>query len=223
MVTVASFYAPRFDHPKHVYDYLECLAVQRTSCERFACRHRVITDRATEHVLERRRAEVFGVHLPDDLMPAILVGQLRLLESAPDDDLLLIGADGLLGRDPAALFAVRDFDLAVTTHPFADCILNTGLIAVPRGAAVKVAPIWRRALARCGSRWGDDQLALAAEIRPTLTHGIEERDGLRVRFLPVPGFNDAPDNIDHAIDSLIVHFRGPRKRWMKAWAARHSA
>jgi len=215
MVTVASFYAPRPRHPKHVYDYLDCLAVQRASCERFGCRQLVITDAPA-----LRDLPTFHAELPEGLMPAILAAQLALLESGIDDDLVLIGADGLLGRDPAELFT-GDFDLAVTTHPFADCILNTGLIAVPRGKATLAAPIWRSALARCGDGWGDDQRALAGVLRPTLEHGLEERDGIKVRFLPVPRFNDAPHHVGHRIDSLIVHFRGSRKVWMREWARRH--
>jgi hypothetical protein len=220
MVEVASFYAPRYDHPKHVYDYLDCLAVQRDSCERFGCRQIIITDLDTEHTLAHRRAHSFGVNLPRELMPAILAGQLALLESGITDDLLLIGADGLLGRDPAPLFD-GGFDLAVTTHPFADCVLNTGMIAVSAGSAAKVAPIWRQALAQCGTQWGDDQLALAAILHPTLDHGLADRGGLRVKFLPVPGYNDAPDRVDQEMDALVVHFRGPRKQWMRAWASRH--
>jgi hypothetical protein len=223
MVTVASFYAPRLGHPKHIYDYLSCLGVQRQSCERFGARQIVITDRDVGLVADHRALVSFEADLPHDLMPAILAGQLALLESGiVADDLLLIGADGLLGHDPAELFD-GSFDLAVTTHPFADCILNTGLIAVPAGKAMTVAPIWRAALARCGSVWGDDQLALAEILRPTLAHGVEDRDGLRVRFLPVPRYNEAPDHVAHEIDSLVVHFRGPRKVWMRQWAQRHQA
>jgi hypothetical protein len=226
MVTVvASFYAPRPRHPGHVYDYLDCLAVQRDSCKRFGCRQLVITDAPA-----LRDLPTFHAELQQELMPAILAGQLALLESGIADDLVLIGADGLLGRDPAALFDATDaddrFDLGVTTHPFADCILNTGLIAVPAGKAATVAPIWRAALARCGEAWGDDQLALAAVIRPTLERGVEERpvagETLRIRFLPVPGYNEAPDHVGHAIDALIVHFRGGRKVWMREWAHRHA-
>jgi hypothetical protein len=212
---VASFYAPRPAHPRHVYDFLACLRIQRASCARFGCRQLVITDAGTLDDLP-----IFRTPLPHDLMPAILAGQLALLESNPTDDLLLIGADGLLGRDPRPLFD-GSFDLAVTTHPFADCILNTGLIAVPAGLAIKVASIWRRALARCGVLWGDDQLALSSVLRPTLHHGVLLRGDLHVRFLPVPGFNDAPDHEQDRIDALVVHFRGPRKAWMAAWAERH--
>lgn len=212
---LASFYAPRPEHPRHRYTFEALLDLQFASCRCLGVRQVVISDTDRLSV----DGDIFVATLPHALMPAIIAGQLALLDSNPDDDLLLTGADCLLGADPRPLFD-GSFDLAVTTHRFDDCILNTGLIVVPRGQARAAAPIWRRALARCGERWGDDQQALAREIRPTLKHGVEDRDGLRVRFLPVPGFNDAPDNARDGIRPVIVHFRGPRKAFMAEWSAR---
>lgn len=211
---LASFYAPRPEHPRHRYTFEALLDLQFASCRRYGVRQIIVSD--TGLLVD---GEVFVAKLPRALMPAIIAGQLALLDSDPDDDLLLTGADCLLGADPWPMLD-GSFDLAVTTHRFDDCILNTGLIVVPRGKAKAVAPLWRRALACCGERWGDDQLALARAIRPTLTHGVEDRDGLRVRFLPVPGFNDAPASSHDGIRPVIVHFRGPRKGFMAEWSAR---
>jgi hypothetical protein len=218
MTTLASFYAPRPEHPNHVYDFVDCLRLQRETCERYGVRQIVITDWLGGF----DGIETFHTDLPHSLMPAILAGQLALLQSGIHDDLILTGADCLLGRDPSELFDHSDFDLAITTHPFADCILNTGMMAVAAGSADLVAAIWRNALGDCGDAWGDDQLALARYIEPTLEHGSRTLGSLYVRQLPVPGYNEAPDDAEHKLNPvpLIVHFRGPRKRWMRAWAAR---
>ena len=217
---LVSFYAPRPTHAKHVYNFAEALELQLAFCRRYGVTQIVITDAEKLGPCGTFRVEL--PPRPEDLMRAILLGQLRYLESDPQDDVLLVGADGLLGRDPRFMFDDRDaFDLAVTTGKFSDCILNTGLIAVPQGRASLVAGFWRRALERCGDDWGDDQKSLAGEIRPTLQHGIEERDGVRVKFLPVKGFNDVPSDIGPA--PVIVHFRGPRKRRMRQWASRVAA
>ncbi len=219
----ASFYTPRPNHPRHRYDFIECLLQQRASCAKYGVQQVVITDQDLGHDLL-----CFQTPMPEDLMPAIIKGQMDFLRWATGShaanamDIMLIGADGLLGKDPRPLFD-GSFDLAVTTHPFADCILNTGLICIPAGRAGQVATVWEQALAQCGVEWGDDQLALAAVIRPTLNHGLEDRPWGRTKFLPVPGHNDAPDSLDHRIDAYVCHFRGPRKQWMKSWAAKFAA
>ncbi len=216
-VNVVSFYAPRPDHERHTHDYLLCLALQRQSCARFGCRQIVITDDAPSLA----DFPTFNTILPHSLMRAIIAGQLAYLESAAfDADTLLTGADCLLGRDPRAVFD-GGFDVAVTTHGgFSDCIMNTGAIFVPVASRELAAPFWRRALATMGDAWGDDQLALAREFDATLKHGTEMRGAARIKFLPCEGINWAPDNENDGIDSLVVHFRGPRKRWMEAWAER---
>lgn len=211
---VASFYAPRAV-PQHRYDFLECLRAQRDTCRRWGLRQVVITDAP-----ELGDLEVFSVPLPVDLMAAILTGQHRFLRDGPPGDVMLVGADCLIGADPRPLFD-GTFDLAVTTHPFDDCILNTGLMAVSDARRWTTSRVWHRALALVGPVWGDDQLALASVLRPTLRHGVEDRDGLAVKFLPVPGYNDAPDDVRHALAALVLHFRGPRKAWMAEWLTRH--
>lgn len=215
MVNVVSFLAPRVDHP--LYDeakYLACLDVQRDSCGRFDCRQIVITDAPSLGDFP-----TFHAKLPHSLMRAIIAGQLAYLESAAfDADTLLAGADCLLGRDPREVFD-GSFDVAVTTFGgFSDCIMNTGAIFVPVASRWQAVPFWRRALARMGDAWGDDQLALAAEFGATLRHGVERRGDARIRFLPCERFNWAPQHDADPVDAVIVHFRGKRKPWMRQWA-----
>lgn len=215
---LASFYAPRPEHGRHTYDFIDCLRLQRASCDRFGVRQMVITDASDLGGLDLMQAR-----LPRDLMPAIIEGQRQMLDWRCGQDIILTGADCLLGRDPANLFD-GTFDIAVTTHPFSDCILNTGLIAVAAKAAPAAAKLWAKALDLCGTRWGDDQLSLAKVFEPTLDHGDYMRHGLRVKFLPCKSFNWAPEHEnDDAGMPLIVHFRGQRKKWMRAWAERFAA
>lgn len=206
-MNVVSFYAPRPDHP-FFQDYIPYLRILDESCRKYGHKHIVITDASSLEDLN-----TFHADMPQDLMQAILAGQLAYLESGlASEDTLLCGADCVLAQDPAAAFAVP-FDIACTTHPFTDCILNTGAIFIRGGA--NAAPIWRRALEGCGKTWGDDQLSLAAELNPTLEHGLYDRAGLKVRFLPVDPWNLAPEFPGDACEgAVMLHFRGPRKAWM---------
>jgi len=224
-MNIVSFWAPRPDHDFY-RDQAPLLELQRRNCAKYRCRQIVISD--VPPPIVTAPFEIFCVpDLPYDLMPAILRGQLAYLESAAfDDDTILVGVDCLLGADPHPVFAAlaRDrVDLAVTTHPFADCILNTGAIFCPRAARDKIIPFWRQACATVGPDWGDDQRALAAALGATLEHGVHARGDARVAFLPVPAHNMAPDGEFDPVASTVVHFRGRRKDWMARWAARFAA
>ncbi len=188
--------------------------MQNESCRRYKVRQVVLTDRG---VTFPRGIDPFWADLPHALMPATIAAQLAYLESASfNADTILVGADCILGRDPRPVFD-GTFDLGVTTHPFHDCILNTGAIFVPLYAKPLVARFWREALARCGEVWGDDQLSLAAAIRPTLKHGIEMRDDVRVAFFPAETHNWAPDDVKQRIAPFVIHFRGGRKKYMRRY------
>jgi hypothetical protein len=214
MVIVAPFYAPRPDHPKF-RDYIPLLRLQDRSVRHFGHIQTVLTDSAfVARLFPALRAE-----LPHALMKASHAAQLAALQAGLPGDLVLTGADCLLGRDPAALFD-GSFDLAATTHPFSDCILNTGAIFVPKGCGSKVAKFWEQALRTCGDHWGDDQRSLAAALGATLERGLHDRGGLRVKFLPCRDHNWAPDHAEDPCTATVVHFRGPRKDWMAQWMAR---
>lgn len=213
-MNVVSFYTPRPD-PRHVFDFVECLRVQRRSCDRFACRHIVITDRP-EAI--GPGIEPFEAELPQPIMLASLAGQLAYLESpAFDADTLLTDCDTLLTADPRGVID-GSFDLAVTVHPFRDCILNNGAIFVPLAARDLVVPIWRTALEDCGTDWGEDQRALRDALGATLELGVRRIRGARVKFLPCTQYNWAPESDRDPCAALVVHFRGSRKRFMAEWA-----
>src|SRR5690349_17128798 len=129
---VASFYAPRFEKWKGC-DYDELLLLVDKSCRKFGLNHIVISD-AT-----RPNLETFICDLPENLMQAILCGQMRILEKAKES-VLLIGADCVLTR------FVSDFDsdIAITLGPFSDCEMNTGMIWC--GNTKFCAEVWKIAL-----------------------------------------------------------------------------
>jgi len=211
-VNIVSFLAPRPDHP-FFQDYTPFLDILRASCERFGYRHIVITDDASI-------TDGFLLTLPHNLMKATIQGQLVYLNSQylAKEDTVFVGADCVLARDPAEVFK-HEFDIAFTTGPFSDCILNTGAIYIRGGADVR--HIWARALAGMGEEWGDDQKAIAAVVHPTIEPCIVAGDGVTIRFLPVDPYNLAPEYPDDdCTRGVILHFRGPRKAWMKDYCAK---
>lgn len=205
-LVVASIFAPRLD--QWGCDYMECLAVLQASCDRLGLRHVVISDRP----LDPFETAIFD--LPQELMPLLLEGQRAFL-AATDAPVLLVGADCIVTSDPRPV--LEDCDLAVTVHPFHDCVLNTGAIWCGNGKAI--APLWQAALKRNPREWGEDQQVLKAVLDPVASQpGWGARHGLAVKFLPCQGYNWAPErHDDDAGMPVVAHFRGPRKPWMRWW------
>lgn len=213
---VASFYAPRPDH-KFFQDYTPFLRILDESCKRFGHEHIVLTDRPLEGFKTRR------VELPKNLMHACLHAQLCFLANV-DEDVLLVGADGVLANDPAAVFDDPDpWGMAVTLGDFQDSILNTGAIWVRKGYGLAAALIWNEAKRACGGEWGDDQTSLRDAM------GIKDLEGvgyaldskhMRIKMLPVDPYNLAPEHPgDDCIRGVVLHFRGPRKGWQQDYCA----
>ncbi len=227
-MNIVSFFAPRPKHPFY-QDYAPYLDILRASCEKYGHRHIVITDDAQvgkfpEGVLNYSQGDAFVTSLPENLMKAIIRGQLAYLNSPlVAEDTVLVGADCVLAQDPAQVFDMP-FDIAFTTGRFSDCILNTGAIYIRGG--VDARPIWARAYAAMGEEWGDDQKALAAVVDPIeVVPGVRASNrkicGLNVLFLPVDPYNLAPEYPDDdCTRGVILHFRGPRKAWMMDYCAK---
>jgi uncharacterized Rossmann fold enzyme len=214
-VHIVSFYAPRPEHP-FFQDYLPFLEILGESCRKYGHRHIIITDAD----LKTEAGECFTVDLPRQLMKAANAGQLAYLRSEHAKvDSVLVGADCVLAKDPREVFDKMLFDVAFTTGPFTDCILNTGAIFVRGGAPV--SHIWARALETMGEEWGDDQKSLAAQVHPTLHPSVTAGPGPIIRFMPVDPYNLAPENPgDDCARAYVLHFRGPRKAWMKDYCAK---
>lgn len=209
---VASFYAPRLPTPTN---YLECLSVLQASCDRLGLRHVVISDRKLPGF------DCAMYDLADNLMMACIQGQRWFLEDTPGP-VLLTGADCIITRDPRPV--LDGCDVAVTVHPFSDCCLNTGLVAV--ADSKRAAKLWRKAETSNPVEWGDDQHALKRALDPVTPHpGEGMRHGLRVKFLPCTQYNWSPEAADDdAGMPLIAHFRGERRKgWMRPWYKRFLA
>lgn len=196
---VASFYAPREDRYPGV-DYDTLLPLLDASCRRVGVEHWVISDQ------KRPGLKTFQCKLPENLMLATLDGQRQFLECA-HEPVMFTGADCILTRDPRRILAG---DMTVTLGPFSDCEMNTGAVWVDDGQ--KCAAIWADAIARGPSAWGDDQTMLYAAIQAS---------GIDWRAVRCEDHNWAPDHADDdAGMPTVVHFRGKRKTFMAAWAAR---
>ena len=211
-MNVVSFYAPREDHP-FFRDYTPYLDRLELSCRKYGHKHYVLSDRQIPGF------DCIIYDLPHNLMLAFIMAQRMYLESYhAETDTLLTGADCVLARDPVGIFADGEFDLACTTHPFDDSILNTGAIFVRGGS--RVAQFWRQAEATNPTNWGDDQTSLRDALGATLDHGLYQRGSHKVRFLPLHPWNVAPENPgDPPGDAVLLHFRGPRKEWLEAYCA----
>ena len=201
VLVVASFFAPRYD--KWGADYDALLQLLDASCRRLGLRHVVISDKPRPAPLETALFD-----LPANLMMAFLDGQRQFLAATPGP-VLLVGADCLLTRDPTPIFGG---DLTITTSKrFLDCPMNSGAIFCTDGPTC--APVWQAAVDREPTEWGEDQTALYAAISESV---------LDVRERPAEAHNWAPRNVlDRAGTPTVVHFRGARKQFMPAWAARH--
>lgn len=212
---VASFFAPRPEHPRW-RDYLPSLWLLQASCDRAGLRHVILGDAPVDGF------EVLQVPgLPRDLMGACLAAQRHGI-GALDDDLLLVGADCVVVQDAEKPIAAGA-DLTVTLGDFWDCRMNTGTIWIRRGAREAVAALWARAIDGMGTAWGDDQLALAAQVAPLpmTVPTIAERSGLTIQYLDVDPWNLAPDRPDHDCShAKVLHFRGNRKLWAATWCQR---
>jgi hypothetical protein len=215
-VIVASFFAPRPEHPRW-RDYLPGLHLLQASCDRLGLRHVVIGDEPVEGF------DVLSVpDLPRLLMPAFVTGQRHAIETL-DDDLLLVGADCVIAKRPD--YPLEIADIAVTLGDFWDCQLNTGAIWIARAARGIAAEMWRAAEHGIKDVWGDDQIAICRQFEPlpdlrTLPT-IQKRGSVRVAYLPVDPWNLAPvapaDDCSHAV---VLHFRGNRKEWAAEWCER---
>lgn len=208
-MNVVSFYAPRPEHP-FFQDYRPYLALLRESCERFGHQHLVLTD----DPMEIGADDAYVCELPRSLMKAVIAAQYAYLSDPANAHVptLLVGADCVLANDPAR-FAEIDADLVITVGDFADCRMNTGAIYIPHPC--QVAEIWAEALRGVGDIWGDDQTALYQAILQRPTHGVWSA---KVVEVPVDPFNLAPEHpADDCRRGVVLHFRGPRKRWMAAY------
>jgi hypothetical protein len=228
-MNILSFYTPRPKEHPQTADYPAMLGALQKSCDLLGLRHVVLTDANGRETLAQRPEsaglECFTRVLPDRLMQACMrVQALWLAEGETrGGDSLFVGADCLMLRDPRKVFPAG-VDLAVTLRPgHARYPINTGAVWLPAGSRTRQAALWARIADTTGPKWGDDQRAVDRALAPMPDrHGIFERFGMHVAFLPMAIHNHTPREIgDPCRDACVLHFRGKgRKDLMLPWAAR---
>lgn len=222
-MNVCTFFVHRPEDWPEAADYPLFLQYVQRSCDRLGLRHVVLTDHRSVPLLPG--IETFATDLPRSLMRAVTQAQAAWLEHGDwrGEDTLLTGADCLVMRDPREVFVGR-WDMAVTLRPLHPRYpINTGTIVVRRKSRERVLPLFQRIAARCGDKWCDDQRAIQDELGPMPTqHGVFERAGLTVAFLPMRVHNDTPrDAEDRCERACVLHFRGKgRKAVMQPWVER---
>jgi len=218
----ASFFTHRPGEERWGCDYVDQLRLLEASCRRFGVDHVVLTDMETE--LPDGFA-AFRRELPRELMRAVLYVQQQYLASTEhnDEDIILLGADCVLARDPREVFE-DCFDVAVTVdHSLGDCPLNTGAIFVAATATPLAAQAWDEAMHGMGVSWGDDQRALYSRLGPLPNlPALQQSGGLAVKVMKLHPWNHAPKDVNEATGTTgLLHFRGPRKKFMRSYCKRH--
>lgn len=222
---VASFWVRRpEEHPEAAArNYPGMLQVLQRSCDRLGLSHICLTDYTTfgRYWPEGVKGWSHGQLLPVPLMQALTEVQAKFLETNPEEDVMFVGADCIMLRDPESFYP-KEPALCITyrstldKHP-----INNGAQLVRKHSMEKVMPLFRRIADRCGTVWCDDQRALCAELAPLPEkHGVYERAGMSVAFMPMAKRNVVPRSIaDPCANACMVHFRGKnRKKYFFDWA-----
>lgn len=217
MVEVCTVWAPRPQHAQWRDDYERLLLLQRATARKFGHRHVIVTD--DSRMMDDRDAVVCT--LPDEVMPAMIAGVLRRLAVAVTTPIVFVDVDVLIGRDLSEAFD-GSFDLGLTRRVNDKAPVNNGAMYVAAPLHPAVAAFFTGALARCGTHWGADQEAISAQAAPVpdLSDVIEERDGMRIRFLSMKSHNAIPKMEDrrHVSNPFCIHFKGQTKAWAKTYA-----
>lgn len=220
-MNIVSFLAPRRDHARWTDTYFDLLAILDRSCRRLGQRHVVMTDDPNLPT----EAEKFVIDLPENLMKAATTAHWKWLVRGDwqDDDTCFVGVDCIVLQDPAPHF--RGHDMAVTYRgPHAKYPINTGLMHITAGARALAEALYRIVRDTTGKNWCADQRAIQEALAPLPAgHGIVDRAGMKVEFLPMRQFNEQPAALnDPMAGRVMLHFRGKadRKQFMVDWAGK---
>lgn len=216
-VEVCTVFAPRPEHEKWRDDYIDLLALQKRTAERFDHRHTVVTD------VPMPQFNCLTTHLPLSLMKAILLGMIRRLEAPVLSHLVLVDADCLIARSLDEAFPNNDFDLLLTRRLNDKSPINNGAMYIHRDGATRALHFFRAAYDRCADHWGGDQEAISDVAAPVPTDDrIEERCGARVSFVSMRKHAAVPkrQGTYHQSNPFIVHFKGDTKPWAKEYASK---
>jgi len=223
---IASFWVLRpEEHPEaEARNYPGMLKVLQRSCDRLRLKHVVLTDERTAFSAQWPAGiEACVLQLPEPLMRAATEAQARFLEASPNDDVMFVGADCVMLKDPQAFYPIEAGICVTYRDPVTKYPINTGAQVIRKHSMEAATKLYRRVADRCGTVWCDDQLALVAELSPMpVSFGMHERHGIKVGFLTMKRRNVVPRTIaDRCELACMVHFRGKaRKKFFFEWATR---
>lgn len=156
------------------------------------------------------------------LMNWILAAQLAYIESPLfNEPSVLFSPDALIMQRLEPVFD-KCFDVAFTDRKNSRWPINNGVIYLKPEHRVRIAALWRDALALCKTYpvetqdWFGDQQAL----HDVYMQGNHLRHGLVVQLLPCAGYNASP-RMEEAVDeylaasAYVIHLKGKRKDMMK--------
>lgn len=211
------------EHPEAAArNYPGMLRILQRSCDKLGLRHVVLTDELTASSPEWPEGiEAHVAWLPPQLMRAATEAQASYLEKLPAHDVMFVGADCIMLKDPEDFYPTEPALCVTYRSPESQYPINTGAQLIRRHSIEPVARLYRRVADRCGTVWCDDQRALIEELSPMpKINGIYERNGLLVGFMPMKRRNVVPYNIaDPCPSACMVHFRGKaRKKFFFDWA-----
>lgn len=149
------------------------------------------------------------------IIPAgLMVFRMRMLAKLDDEPTIILDTDTFVQKDLSSVFD-DEFDIALTERsevierdsgeniakrmPF-----NTGVMFSRSGQFWKdcLAEVW--AMQEGEKNWTGDQLAVVA---------VASR--YKLKRLPVDPWNYSPISRDDDVsDKYVVHYKGPRKKWM---------
>lgn len=224
MDVVCSFWVHRPDDFPRASPYLEMLKILDASCKRFGFEHIVLTDKSTEGQLSGIKS--FMANLPLSLMKATTESQAQWLESPESEghNTTFVGADCIIRQDFRRHLPRCDLAVAyMKGHK--KWRINNGFMYVPAESRERVAPIFRQIADDTDEAMCDDMLAVERALVPMPPdYGVEERQGIKVAFVPMKYWNRGGSAIhprNPCKSAYIMHFMGgwgDGKAQMFEWA-----
>jgi hypothetical protein len=217
-VEICTVWAPRPDSEQYRADYLEMMDYQKRSVERYGHFHTVVTDDFSLGW----RYNTLPVTLPREVMPAMIAGVVERLIRPVTNHIVFVDVDVLVVRNLEAVFD-GTFDLALTHRQNPVAPINNGVMYMDATGAQKSLSFFQHALSICELHWGGDQEAISRAAAPVPDEDCtEDRDGFRLRFLPMKRYAAVPKLRGHRHrDAFCVHFKGETKRWMAEYCRTH--
>lgn len=167
-----------------------------------------------------------------EIMLSRLASQLSFLKSHDfSSDIIFLDSDILINHNLESFFT-EDFDIALTIRLEQEMPINGGIIYISKNSK-ESANIFFDKLHysytnnyKKNYQWWGDQYALADAIGwkkgEQLEPGLIEVDGIKILLIPCDIYNFSPDydselDVCEFKDKKVLHFKGPRKKYMNAY------